>query len=334
MKLRNQVFIFLLVGGYTRILAVPGLEKSWQAIHPGTEITCTSCHNSNFLFPPSNNNATPEGKAKYQEILTHRKGGMTLTSKITPLKKIDFAVFGDSRSDLETNRKIVNQIIKDSPEAVFHTGDMVANGDMESQWNDVFPIYETFYAKKNLYHACGNHEESHCTKNVVRKALENEKAFYTVDFKGFTFIALDSNQITAEQLRWLSHLPNGKRYIPFFHHPPFPVLAGHNGNEGVIKNFVPQFKRLGVKLVFLGHNHGYDRNVIDGITYITTGGGGAPLYPCGAVRGPQQACVSDYHYLRCGAEKDRIECQTKLIDGSLVDSVTVAWDSVIKSSSK
>ena len=37
------------------------------------------------------------------------------------------------------------------------------------------------------------------------------------------------------------------------------------------------FKEKGVKLVLQGHNHYYSRRVADGITYLTLGGGGAPL---------------------------------------------------------
>lgn len=308
------------------VFAVPGLEKSWKSVHPNTEITCVSCHQSSALSAPSNFNVTKEGREKYQEILSARKAGLPITQKISPLPKVDFAVLGDSRSDLETNKIVVNQIVADHPEAVFHTGDMVADGDNERLWKDVFPVYQSFYAQKNLYHTCGNHEASHCTNNIVRKALGNDKAFYTIDFKGFTFVALDSNKVTAEEIQWLSHLPVGKRYVPFFHHPAYPILAGHNGHEPVIKSFVPQFKRLGVKLVFTGHNHGYDRNEKDGITYVTAGGGGAPLYPCGSVGKSNQACVSDYHYVRCKTESDAITCQAKLIDGSTVDEVQVKWN--------
>lgn len=306
--------------------SVPGLEKSWRAIHPNAEITCTSCHNSNALSQPSNFNVTTEGREKYQEILKVRRSGLPIKSNIVPFPKIDFAVLGDSRSDIETNRIIVEQIASDHPEVVFHTGDMVADGDNEALWKQVYPVYQAFYPNKNLHHVCGNHEASHCTQNIVRKALGNEKAFYTVEFKGFTFVALDSNQVTGEQIQWLAKLPLGKRYIPFFHHPAYPILAGHTGHDPVIKNFVPQFKRLGVKLVFTGHNHGYDRNEKDGITYVTAGGGGAPLYPCGASHGSQQACVSDYHYVRCKTEADSIACQAKLIDGSTVDEVRVNWN--------
>jgi hypothetical protein len=38
------------------------------------------------------------------------------------------------------------------------------------------------------------------------------------------------------------------------------------------------FQKHGVKLVFQGHDHLYYRTVRSGITYVVTGGGGAPLY--------------------------------------------------------
>jgi acid phosphatase type 7 len=144
-----------------------------------------------------------------------------------------------------------------------------------------------------------------------------------VDFKGLTFLALDSNRVTEEEINWLKSLPIGKRYIPFFHHPAYPVLLGHQGSNEVIRKFIPQFKRLGVRLVFTGHNHGYDRNEVDGITYMTSGGGGAPLYPCGTVTDEKQVCVSEYHYVRCGISASAVTCQMKLTDGTILDSVSI-----------
>ncbi len=323
MKTPFSVFFTLILS--SQIIAVPGLERTWNKIHPKTEITCTSCHNSTPFSAASNANVTEEGRQKYREILFYRNSNEIAPSKIQPLAQVDFAVLGDSRSDLQINREVLRQIILDEPKIVLHTGDMVANGDIESQWTEVFPLYQPFFEKKNLYHVCGNHEAGHCTRNIVRKALGNDRSFYSVDFQNFTFLALDSNQITAEQIQWLSHLPVGRKYIPFLHHPAYPILSGHSGHEPVVKNFIPQFKRLGVKLVFTGHNHGYDRNEKDGIVYITAGGGGAPLYPCGSFSGAKQACVSNYHYVRCKTEKESIQCQTKLMDGSLVDEVTIDW---------
>jgi hypothetical protein len=53
------------------------------------------------------------------------------------------------------------------------------------------------------------------------------------------------------------------------------------------RQYVPLLEKYNADLVLCGHNHWYERTVpirrgtrdIDGITYVTTGGGGASLYP-------------------------------------------------------
>jgi predicted phosphodiesterase len=304
---------------------VAGLEKTWKAYHPGSEGSCFTCHSTKKNELPSNQNVSELGRRYYSEIMEMRKNGAPHFRPYSPLQKVDFAVFGDSRTNLEVNEKIVNEIVKDNPEAVFHTGDMVADGNNSSQWNALLPIMEKLLNPKILFPSCGNHEGSGCVKNVIREALGNDKYYYTQELGNFQFVALDSNRINSKQLQWINDLEPGKNYIPYFHHPAYPVMAGHGPDSTVKKEFIPRFKRLGVKLVFTGHNHGYDRTIEDGIMYVTVGGGGAPLYPCPKTIRPDQVCISDYGYLRCAMDVRRITCQAKLLDGMLIDSFTVEY---------
>lgn len=41
------------------------------------------------------------------------------------------------------------------------------------------------------------------------------------------------------------------------------------------------FERNHVDIVFNGHDHNYERSIINGVTYIVTGGGGSSLYDNG-----------------------------------------------------
>ena len=123
-------------------------------------------------------------------------------------------MMGDSRGSHDVQTEIVKQICGDNPQAVFHTGDIVSDGNVTNFWNDFFPVYDCLMKNKNVYLACGNHEKAGCVDNPFRKALGNEKNYFTVDLKGFTFIVLDSVQITAEELRWLSSLPTGEKIYP------------------------------------------------------------------------------------------------------------------------
>jgi hypothetical protein len=64
--------------------------------------------------------------------------------------------------------------------------------------------------------------------------------------------------------------------VVFFHVPPYSS-GPHGSNSLVARALEPLFTQYGVDLVFNGHDHDYERSVIHNITYIVTGGGGAPL---------------------------------------------------------
>ena len=56
----------------------------------------------------------------------------------------------------------------------------------------------------------------------------------------------------------------------------------------------PWMRRYGVQLYINGHDHNYERSTpIDGITYLTVGGGGAALRP--VLAGPNSARAVSRH---------------------------------------
>lgn len=306
--------------------ALPGFVELLKATHPDMSPKCTTCHNLGADQKPTNLNATIEGKALYLRLKSEAARFNIKHAARNVFDTADLVVFGDTRTNDSVHKDIVQKICSEKPGAVIHTGDMVASGASGTQWKNALKAEECLVKTKLLHSACGNHEGSYCTKNVLRDALGNHDNYYTFDFKGFTFIALDSQSQTDEEIQWLSALPEGKRYIPFFHHAPYPTIAGHGSDSGVKQRFIPQFKRLGVKIAFNGHNHGYDRAVVDGIQYVTIGGGGAPLYPCGPANSNTQACDSEYGYAKCRVPTPgTLDCQTVSQSGESVDTFTVEY---------
>jgi phosphodiesterase/alkaline phosphatase D-like protein len=81
----------------------------------------------------------------------------------------------------------------------------------------------------------------------------------------------------TDQYEWLKHeLESTKKpwKVVFMH---TPIWESGWLNEAMVKNLTPLFKKHGVKAVFQGHSHYYSRCEVDGIQYLTVGGGGAPL---------------------------------------------------------
>jgi len=52
-----------------------------------------------------------------------------------------------------------------------------------------------------------------------------------------------------------------------------------------------------VDVVFNGHEHNYERNEVNGVTYVVTAGGGAPLYPMQEREPTQVAFALEYHFV-------------------------------------
>ena len=100
--------------------------------------------------------------------------------------------------------------------------------------------------------------------------------------------------ISAGELAWLREDLSASAQpvkMVILHHPPFdPDGTDHimaYGNEEFMALMVEQQ----VDYVFAGHIHAYAREKRDGVTYIITGGAGAPLYG-------SDHPLAFHHYLR------------------------------------
>lgn len=123
---------------------------------------------------------------------------------------------------------------------------------------------------------------------------------YAFAYGNAFFLALDSNIATDDkQLEWAKAQLEGldrKRYrhvVAFFHHPVFSS-GPHGGavveppSAALRARYMPLFRRHRVAILFSGHEHLFEHWVeryedSEGrkhrLDHITTGGGGAPIYP-------------------------------------------------------
>lgn len=243
------------------------------------------------------------------------------------------AVYGDSRSAPETHARTASLIAREAPDIVLHTGDLVTDGTVYAQWKPEFldPILP-YASSITWFTVAGNHErESAHYYNYV--SLPGNESWWSTDYANVHIIGLDSCLAAdekSEQYQWLVRdLQNNRQEwtIVFFHHPLF---SGHATRP------VPSFRsawqslfmEYGVDLVFVGHDHHYYRTYpIGGVVHITTGGGGAPLYP--AVERPycahRRAC---HHFVLLDVGGDRIvgrviEKEGKGIDAFILDKQSV-----------
>ncbi len=208
---------------------------------------------------------------------------ITPTTTITPLSAIpslNFAVAGDSRDGPDVYRRVLAAVTDDGSEFLVHVGDLVNEGT-EAQWQEFAQIMKGFALP--FHPVPGNHDGLNGKLEGYLTYSGAPAAHYSFDRGEIHFTMADSHNggISAAELAWLREDLSASTQplkMVFLHHPPFdPDGTDHimaYGNEAFMQLMVEQE----VDYVFAGHIHAYARGERDGVTYVITGGAGAPLY--------------------------------------------------------
>lgn len=238
-----------------------------------------------------------------------------------------FAIYGDSRSNPKVHGAIASLIAKEEPDFVIHTGDLVSDGSKYERWGKEFFGPAAEMLRNSPFYPCrGNHETEKGEFFFTFFSLPKEKPWYSFTYGDATFFFLDYwGWDTPEQERWLEEtLKKADTTWKFvvIHYPLFPS-GGHKANLKLRNKLHPIFSKYDVQIVFSGHNHFYQRTAaIDGVTYITTGGGGAPLY------NPKheefiRTSSRSYHYCIVKIEKRSLTLRAKNIRGEIIDEMII-----------
>jgi hypothetical protein len=206
-----------------------------------------------------------------------------------------FAVMGDDRDDRLVYTEVETTLMNSSPlpQFVFNTGDLVADGGSGIEWFQFHEDSKIITDHVPLYPTVGNHDvgdDMEQTTYLHQFDPPANQLYYSFWHDHSLFIVLDANipgqkeQITGDQLAWLQQTldqnsAQAEHLFVFVHQPLFPV-AEHKTDSMKPEDVAvlhPLFVSHHVDAVFSGHEHIYYRQEKDGITYITTGGGGAPL---------------------------------------------------------
>ena len=237
---------------------------------------------------------------------------------VTP-KKGSIVIYGDTRTNHTIHRKIVSQIEKIEPKAVFNTGDLVADGNNPDYWDIFNSITANLRANYPYYPAIGNHERDSYLFYLNFSNIPfagDHKAWYEVKIDSISFIILDSNKdlsTSSEQYQWfinaLSSSDSSSFIVVIFHHPIFDVGAHSPDEKGIGDYLLPVFKTYRVSAVFNGHDHNYQRFYYNGTYHIITGGGGAPLYGKSRTSPYNQKFIKDHNFCTLNVINGKLEIE-------------------------
>jgi hypothetical protein len=272
----------------------------------------------------------------------------TLPAEPAPVR---FAVYGDMRyPGHDEHRAVVEGLVKEAPPIVFNTGDLTDIGSEESNWQKYFEITAPLGAIAPIVPALGNHDgERHGAGGSITAGLfglPTTNFWTSYDYGGVHFVILSTNEMTnMAQRDWLREdlakaRRNHARAIFAFCHEGAWSHGLHGRSDMMIRVYAPILAAAHVDVLFSGHDHIYERGVgstsSGKLTYIVTGGGGAPLYDpsCRAASGPPPGDVQHllppcgpsvavltktYHYIMVEVAKSGITICPKHPDGTEVE---------------
>jgi hypothetical protein len=246
----------------------------------------------------------------------------------------NFVVFGDTRTRHDVHRRVVNAMVSHGiPDFVVHTGDLVADGNDSSMWPIFFDIERDLLRQTAFFPSLGNHERNsrdyydYFRVDTPYYGFNWGNAHFSVINSDFGNAAMSNGAkevFWAEQTKWLEDdlAANQKMDFRFVvaHHPPISAVSTRQEFNPRMVALTPMFEKYNVTAGLFGHDHNYQHYLKNGIHYVITGGGGAPLYD---VAKPDQQyvikAVSTEHFVTVAVNGKIAKVQSIAVDGKMLD---------------
>lgn len=246
-----------------------------------------------------------------------------------------FLVFGDDRSDPTAHAAVVRAMAATPADFLVNTGDVVADGGRDADWQSFFDVEATLLKDHALFLCVGNHElvDDEAGANFARYfGLRDEHGavtpYGTTRWSSVRFFFLNGmhDWRRGEEREWLerelAHAddePGLVWRVAVVHHGPWSS-GPHAGNAKLLSAGVPEMLAAHhVDLVLSGHDHLYERGHVGTVKYLVSGGGGAPLYPVQNRLASSAKAESVYHFVEVTVSPDAVRTVARGVDGTVID---------------
>jgi hypothetical protein len=304
-------------------------------------VSVTAKDTTNHLYQYDISGLTPGTKYYYRVVDGSQCASSTFyaapPSDATSLK---FFSYGDTRTNGNIHNGIAGQIdTLFTTDPAFQTlnlnvGDWVSS-DSASAWTSEW--FNTSYTNLRKQDASiadigvrGNHEGAATQwKMYWPEPFNSGGLYWSFDYGPIHVAMID--QYTAygagsAQYNWLkADLAASTKTWKFvvLHEPGWSSGGGHGNNTTVQNDLQPLFVQYGVSVVFGGHNHYYARASVNGVTHLTVGGGGAPLYTPASGYPNIVTTTSAYSFGEFTVSGNTLTAKIVSNSGATIDSFTI-----------
>lgn len=219
-----------------------------------------------------------------------------------PEQGFAFVVLGGTRSNINKARILLGRAVKEHPAFILHTGGLVRQGQVDEYVAHHFRLLDAV-APVPVIPVPGRSEAGPNADFMPFAALYGGTRF-SFDYGGCRFVGVNNadESLSSQDLEFLEReltKPDvTHRFVVLGVPPLFMKAAAEANSTGEPEGFrwnAGEFRSLAtetkVDVVFVGHVHGFATEVIDGVRYTLTGGGGADV---GEVLGEEQGA---YNYV-------------------------------------
>ncbi len=255
--------------------------------------------------------------------------------------EIRFAVIGDYGSGNSDEAAVADLVKSWNPDFIITTGDNnYPNGatstidrNIGQFFHDFIYPYQGAYGSgsttNRFFPSLGNHDwvTTGALPYLHYFALPGNERYYDFIWGPVHFFALDSDTHEPDgtsksslQMTWLQSglaASNSCWNLVYFHHSPYS-----SGPHGSKQRMQLPYPAWGADAVLSGHDHDYERVVLDGFPYFVNGLGGQSKYTFQPtpVPGSQVRYNTKYGAMLVVANQTAITYQFIAVDGTIVDT--------------
>ena len=195
---------------------------------------------------------------------------------------LKFAVIGDngdgSTGQYDVGRQMATERAAFPFEFVVMVGDNMYGSQQPKDFVTKFqqPYAALLKTGVSFHAAIGNHDSA---ATLTYEGFNmGGRRYYTYTRKQVQFFVFDTNLLDREQLEWIDGTLSRSTAawkIAYFHHPLYSNGDRHGSNTELRVALEPLLVRHGVRVVFTGHDHTYERlTPQQGITHFVEGSSG------------------------------------------------------------
>ena len=337
----EPVSINLTKGPYLQSVTPDSIIVVWETNLPGDSVVeygLTDAYGLEAMnaYSTTHHAVTIEGLSPYTtyhyRVLTNgsplSEDSTFKTAADTAQGVFSFAVYGDDRTNHTAHQSVVDRALTLAPDFILNTGDLVEDGRVIEQWDTFFDIEQELLRIAPFFPSLGNHERN-SSNYFDLFHLPNNERYYSFDYGNAHITALqvdgyEDYGVGSAQYNWfvndLVSTAQPWKFV-FFHYPPYSS-GSHGDNSSVQSALGPLFEQYGVQIVFNGHDHDYERSLVNGVNYIVAGGGGAPLRSVSG--GPYTVYAeSTLHVVSISVDQHTLTSVGVRPDGTTFDGFTI-----------